>query len=459
MKTRNRPHSEKLPAIWQHEASGQYASKIGYRYYDRASGRRRDRDFQLLGTDYSEAVRKVLELRRDWNWTVEFFKTSRPGELPVWLEESAMRAYQAAERGETDALYATGTVVNAGPEPGEVDHDEQLAQRMRANVTIRQGIQMFLDHMKSRIGLAGGKGVKLYTWLNWKYDIPPLLKHLDPEMPLSRLTRADLEKFVNYWMSLPNGISVRTAANYCKRLKQILDWLADEEAVDFVKPRGTDRLFRFRDFNPIHIEPYTHDELKALFKAVPRRIGMYLQLALNCGYYQSDLATLRWEHLVTIVDGQEKPVRDLKNFSGDLYIKRRRQKTLHQSSLITLCYVWPENVELMRQFAAPSDNPHGLVFLNDVGKPLMDGAKTNNITERWNKYKHRAKLTRQKVEFKQFRKTGATWMENHCAERVARMFMAHNLRGELKRYAAQDFTPLTMALKTWREELLAAGVL
>ncbi len=64
-----------------------------------------------------------------------------------------------------------------------------------------------------------------------------------------------------------------------------------------------------------------------------------------------------------------------------------------------------------------------------------------------------------KIEFKQFRKTGATWIEGRHGERVARMYTAHAMNGELKRYVAQNFEPLTAALKSWAVELKAAGVL
>jgi hypothetical protein len=97
------------------------------------------------------------------------------------------------------------------------------------------------------------------------------------------------------------------------------------------------------------------------------------------------------------------------------------------------------------------------VLLNDEGLPLRR-KRINNITERFNKYKVNADLGRA-IEFKQFRKTGATWIEGKFGERVARMYTAHAMNGELKRYVAQNFEPLTAALKAWAAELRTAGVL
>jgi hypothetical protein len=96
MKSNKQPKDKKLPSIWWHEGANQFACKIGFRIYSCPNGRVRDRCFQLLGPNYEEAVRKCLALAKDWRWTVEFFKISRKGDKPVWLEERMMRGYQAA---------------------------------------------------------------------------------------------------------------------------------------------------------------------------------------------------------------------------------------------------------------------------------------------------------------------------------------------------------------------------
>lgn len=452
----------KLPRVVWHASGRQFASRIGFKLYKRQGKEVRDRAFQLLGKDERAAMQKAIAIAADWDWTVRHFKLDRPGEKPYWLEDATMRALQALEHHDLEGAYATGYVLNVGEPSGDKDeeyisHDEQLADRRRSSITLEEGKELYLDHIKSRIGLGAGKGIQEYTYISYKQDLEHVLKFIDRSLPLSRLMRTDFERFVHHWLAQPNGISIRTAVNYCKTFKQMIDWLADREEVVFLKPRGTDRLFRFKGFNPIHVEPYTNEQLKKLFVALPDRYRFYVQLALNCGYYQSDIATLRYAHLYTLHDGTEVPVRNLAAFDGDLYIKRRRQKTLHQNDFETLCYLCPENVELLRKFAAPPDNPHGLVLLNDEGQPLKR-RRINNITERFNKYKGDAELGRT-VEFKQFRKTGATWMEGRFGERVARMYAAHSMNGELKRYVAQNFGPLTNALKAWAEELRAAGVL
>jgi integrase len=452
--------SGKLPRIAWHPSGRQFASRIGYKLYKRNGKEVRDRSFQLLGKDERAAMQKAIDIQADWEWTVAHFKSSFPGVKPHWLEEAAVLTYQAKEREDMETFYETGIVMNVGEHSGEPDYQtlgDFLAERRRSNVTLAQGKDLYLAHIKGRIGLGGGKGIQEYTYINYKQDLEHVLKFIDQTMLLSSLMRSDFERFVNHWMALPNGMSIRTAVNYCKTLKQMIDWLADEEAVEFNKPRGTDRLFRFKNFNPVHVEPYTNDQLKALFAALPERYRFYVQLAINCGYCQSDIATLRYEHLFTIHQGVEVPVRDLSAFAGDLYIRRRRQKTLHQNDFETLCYLWPENVSALQKLAAPANNLHGLVLLNDEGQPLRRG-RTNNITERFNKYKHDANLGRD-VEFKQFRKTGATWIESRFGERVARMYTAHAMNGELKRYVAQNFEPLTAALKVWATELRTAGVL
>ena len=358
---------DKLPRVVWHPSGRQYASRIGFKRYQRNEQTVRDRAFQLLGKDYTAAMQRAISLAADWAWTVRYFKESRPLEKPFWLRDAETRAYQAADRGDLNGVYQTGVVINIGEHGGEEDyvsHDEQLAARRRSNITLAQAKELYLAHYKSRIGLGGGKGIQEYTYISYKQDLEYVMKFIDSNRPLSRLMRSDFERFVNHWMAKPNDISIRTAVNYCKTLKQMIDWLADEETVDFVKPRGTDRLFYFKNFNPIHVEPYTNEQLKKLFAVLPDRYRLYAQLGINAGYYQSDIATVRYQHLYTLRDDTKVPVRDLADFNGDLYIKRRRQKTLHQNDFETLCYVRPENVELLRKYAAPPDNPYGLLLLN-----------------------------------------------------------------------------------------------
>jgi hypothetical protein len=323
----NKRNASRLPRVFWHPSGRQFASRIGFKIYQRNGKTVRDRAFQLLGKDERAAMQKAIAIDADWDWTVGYFKKDHPSDKPYWLAEALMRAYQAKEKEDMDGVYETGIILNPGEHSGESDYqsfDDYRASRRRTNVTLAQGKDMYLAHVKSRIGLGGGKGIQEYTYINYKQDLDHVLKFIDGNLLLSQLMRSDLERFVNNWMALPNGISIRTAVNYCKMFKQMIDWLADEEAVDFSKPRGTDRVFRFKNFNPINIDPYTPEQLKTLFAVLPEHYRFYVQLALNCGYYQSDIATLRYEHLFTIRQGVEVPVRDLTDFDGDLYIRLSR---------------------------------------------------------------------------------------------------------------------------------------
>lgn len=463
------PSNSRLPCIFLHKGANQYVSKIGYKRVVRNEVAFRVRDFQRLGKNKATAMGRALALHAQWSWTVQHFKSSEhlKGEKPYWLPEKVVAAYRAGERGDLDGVYATGLVLNVGDHSGEEDyqsHDEQLKEGEWRGVTLRQAKDKFLAFCKSRIGLAGGKGLKDCTCLHYSYDIEQTMRFIDAEKPLWQVGRLDIETLVNRLMALPENlnkpgekISIRTAVNYCKAFKKLIDWLDSREDSGWSKPKGTDAIFRFRGFNPIDIRPYTNDELKAIVAAHPERFRLYPLLAINCGYYQIDIATLRHDHLVTIKDGKTIAIADIRTFSGDVFIKRRRQKTLHQNDFETLCYLWPEVVELLRKYAAPMNNTHGLVLLNENGMPLQR-KKTNNITNRFNRYKKDAGLARD-CEFKQFRKTGATWIENRFDDRTARLYNAHAIGGELKRYAAQTFDGLTVALKAWREELRGAGVL
>ena len=107
---------DKLPRVVWHPSGRQYASRIGFKRYQRNEQTVRDRAFQLLGKDYTAAMQRAISVAADWAWTVRYFKESRPGVKPFWLRDAEMRAYQAADRGDLDGVYRTGvTPTHAGP--------------------------------------------------------------------------------------------------------------------------------------------------------------------------------------------------------------------------------------------------------------------------------------------------------------------------------------------------------
>ncbi len=55
----------KLPRVVWHPSGRQFSSRIGFKQYKR----------------------KAIRIATDWDWTVQFFNESRPGEKPYWLGE------------------------------------------------------------------------------------------------------------------------------------------------------------------------------------------------------------------------------------------------------------------------------------------------------------------------------------------------------------------------------------
>jgi hypothetical protein len=154
----------KLPSIWWHKGERQFASKIGWKKVLRNDHSILVRDFQRLGKDEREAMRRAMAYQEDWLWTVNFFKTSRKTEKPYWLPSEIMRLYRTvvASPGNLEAVYAEPAMrsLHCGEESGEEDYqsnDEQLREGRSRRLTLAEAKDLFLAKLKERIGLAEGK--------------------------------------------------------------------------------------------------------------------------------------------------------------------------------------------------------------------------------------------------------------------------------------------------------------
>ena len=145
------------------------------------------------------------------------------------------------------------------------------------------------------------------------------------------------------------------------------------------------------------------------------------------------IQTFRWEHL--------------KEIKGEWFVERKREKTKHQNRFSGCWYVWPETKALLDKFAAPKDNGHGLVLLDD-GEPVS--SRQISYTMFGNDGGSR---------FKDFRKTGATSMENNVGVEVSRLYKANAQGATEKLYVQQSYLKLTAALKQWRDELTTQKVI
>ena len=121
---------------------------------------------------------------------------------------------------------------------------------------------------------------------------------------------------------------------------------------------------------------------------------------------------------------------------------------------------------------APIDiakNPHGFALLNEGGNPVYTagvGVKSDNVTcSYWrvlqglNVQRKKQSLDPLKLPFKQFRKLGATAMNDLCGEKVQKLYRTASFEGADRFYVKGDFSKLTSGLQAWADKLRADGIL
>jgi hypothetical protein len=431
------PGNKKPPAVFWRKQANQYMSYIGYRRATKGKNKgQRVRTPHYLGRDHREALLSAILIDRRWDRVIEEDKRRvklienvvGPRRVkPLWPTDEQKRIREAS----VEELEQLGLLINLPPEEGEV----------RTYLTIAQLVEQFLMAQKGRIGLQGRRGLKPGTFSQLVRNINSGVHGINTSMNVLDLTREDCRKLVDYWLSPERGVTERTAGNYCRAFKRMIDWADNESICGFVKPKIGD-LFSFAN-TPGHIERFDPEQIKALLAVATERCRLYILLGLNTGMNQIDVANLSKDEIIEI--------------NGEMFIGRRRCKTSHQNDFRTLHFVWPEVWELLKKHLA-ADNAENLALLNVNGRKLKRG-KTDNIRDSMNEVREASGV--RNVTYKQLRKFGITAIKRITLNpEIARMYAAQKIVGVLAHYDRDDFfDPLTSALKSWQAELLSQGVL
>jgi hypothetical protein len=255
------------------------------------------------------------------------------------------------------------------------------------------------------------------------------------------MKREDFRRLVDWWLAPGSKVGLRTAGNYCKAFKKMIDWADREEVDGFLKPK-IDDFFVF-DLPKGHIERFDAERLKLLLATATDRCRMYVIMALNTGYNQVDIARLTKAQI--------------KEIDGNWFLVRGREKTSHQNDFLTQHCLWPETRALLERYLAP-DNAGNYALLNVNGRSLMTG-RTDNIGDSMNSAREMSGVM--EITLKQLRKFGISAIKRITMNpEIARMYGSQKINGALAHYDRDDFfEPLTEALRKWGDELRAAGVL
>jgi integrase len=203
--------------------------------------------------------------------------------------------------------------------------------------------------------------------------------------------------------------TTKTASHYFAGVKTWVNWLYDTEAIQSI-PRGIKRLVIRRYAPPI--KTFGLDQIKLLLSKASLRTRLYCLLALNCGLYQSDVATLRRDEV------------DLK--AGT--ITRRRTKTRHLPNPPVVTYVlWTATKNALAEHMAADGD---LALLGEGGLSLLrkevtaEGKlkKTDAIKSAFDRLLLKTKLT---GSYKLLRKTSASLLADSQWPDVVDLFLGH----------------------------------
>ncbi len=221
------------------------------------------------------------------------------------------------------------------------------------------------------------------------------------------------------------GISPTTAKKRLSILRRFLLWAHENGYLDTL-PRNADSLARDISLPPPRPAFYSPEECHKLFALASPRTKCYIALALNCGYTQSDIATL--EHSMI----------DWKNG----VIKRGRHKTSDENGDGPLqCHkLWTVTKRSLKAQATKTDS--GLVLVNEHGGSLLTRTlkesgvmkRIDNITDAFSRLRKRASLPNDR-SFKTFRKSGANEIEKlyPAVPHLSSLYLGHSETG-VKRY-------------------------
>ena len=236
----------------------------------------------------------------------------------------------------------------------------------------------------------------------------------------ARQRRAEAENAKN-----PKGKQKPTTSGHwfnehMKTLRLLTSYLADNRLVSATPPNIESLTGRFS--MEATAKPMPPHVVRAFLEGAKDEVRAWILLAVNCGFRQAELATLKREHLKVV--------------AGRLCVTKARGKTGIQYAIP----LWPETIKAIEQHG----HKEGLLFTNTVGRPLVVGS-SDHVYQRFVTVRNRIKgKTPEAVNFnfEHFRDTGSSFIDSvnpsltslylgQADGRMAALYVA-NVDGEVK---------------------------
>lgn len=422
-----------------------------------------------LGTEPAAALPLLRAIKAEWALI------ERSGGR-IWTSEALTRIEvskrQAADKANTDARFAAIAALAPAERTAAIRTFDQPAPaphqvpRAGSTLLLSKAIQGYIDRRREEVQ-ANQLSVCRLTLIRNSLD--RLLWVLD-DVPLALIGEEELRRTVLHFAGRPvspythRSIAADTARETIYFIRKLFEDLADRKL--WMAPKPIEKLFEYRrdKLNTDEeleaqgeVKVFTLDELAALWRNAGEgsRAQLFMALALNTGFTQHEIATLRRLHCH--LDGP-KP-----------YIQRVRHKTKVRGKW----RLWPETVALLRKHMA-GPNPADLALLHHTGRPLVtitETARHDVILRVWlavraaaqaaveNDNDKRAKrgeptVTVRPLSFKYLRKTGANLIRKIAGRDTAEVFLAHAAPKLGRRYHNPDYKRLAKSLRKLRQRLI-----
>jgi hypothetical protein len=447
-----------VPAVRWSDTYRQYYARIGY---SKSRSGTRQRAFHYLGIDEREAVAQATARKLEWR-KLKARARALGNSCPVWPDTKGAPVVQGFTDAEqtaaidqhhaemtADALeQGTVQVFARDRATGRVEPmGSDTVAEQKPTLRLEQVREMYVEYRRAKIGIGGGQGIDK-TFSNESRNLKGALSAVDQSRLIDSFGYAEIEQLRDSIFrrvgAAQEPLSKRTANNYWLEAKRLLDWADRQSRVPYEHPKHVAELFRkrFRNADPVNIAQYDKDQLTKLLKTATDRQRLYVYLALNCGYYQGDIGSLRLD--------------EIGEYNGKPAIVRKRAKTSHQNDFEALHTLWPETYELLqREKAKP--NAEGLALLSERGTPLYrKRPHCDIVSDTYLTLRQRAGVT---LPFKQFRKLGATAIQRIGGDEARRLYKAGTIDSGDKVYVTEAWEKLTPHLLVWGDELRRDKVL
>jgi predicted DNA-binding protein (UPF0251 family) len=361
--------------------------------------------------------------------------------------------------------------------------------------TLHQAFDAFAEHIRRTALTPAVEGETQVTspYGNTQIRTANRLKERHQDMPLSALTLNAIQAMVDYWRARPlvkgtnTPITVRTAQNHIKQIREFFRWLHKNSDYAWRKPEDFDDLVvsvksnlreKAAKVSPVAVDTYQLDELCVLYKYATPLERLFFLLGLNCGFGQAEIATVLVKEVELFKRHSHETLLGFVSTKEDSFIRKIRPKTEVYGEWL----LWAETVDALQwavrrrqvQEAVTRGgnkgkdirmNPDSLLVLSEDGTPLVKqtakGNRASRIANLWN-----ADLTRRirksktgfrSLSFNKIRKTAGNMIRDLSDGEVAGVFLCH---GEPVRtdtlidiYTNRPFAKVFKAIRLARERL------